>query len=69
MIHDAKKKIHPQGLWCPSFSKFIQLMIQITIMLSRFSVLFVYIVACLAISAAATPMGPSRHYDGSSKRY
>jgi hypothetical protein len=32
-------------------------------MLSRFSSLFIYIVAGLVISAAATPMGPPRDYD------
>ncbi|KAI0253696.1 hypothetical protein BJV78DRAFT_1280749 [Lactifluus subvellereus] len=36
-------------------------------MLSRFSSLFVYVVAGLVISAAATPMGPPRDYDDGSK--
>ncbi|KAH9959098.1 hypothetical protein BC827DRAFT_1269104 [Russula dissimulans] len=34
-------------------------------MLSRFSSLFVYVVAGLVISAAATPTGPPPEYDGS----
>jgi len=34
-------------------------------MLSRFSSLFVYVVAGLVISAAATPTGPPSEYDGS----
>jgi len=36
-------------------------------MLSRFSSLFVYVVAGLAISAAATPMSPPREYDDGSR--
>jgi len=36
-------------------------------MFSRFSSLFAYVVVGLAISAAATPMGPSRDYDDGSK--
>jgi hypothetical protein len=37
----------------------------LSIMLSRFSSLFVYVVAGLVISAAATPTGSSPEYDGS----
>ena len=43
------------------------LLVLLSIMLSRFSSLFVYVVAGLVISAAATPAAPPSNYDNGSK--
>ena len=51
---------------CSAFRNSPSLLLQLSIMLSRFSTLFVYLVAGLAVSAVATPMmgQHSGHGDG-----